>query len=306
MTHIKHVSIIGLGALGILFGQQLNKKLPAGSLKIIADPDRSLKYIREGIYSNGERCNFEYISPEDEIYPADLLIFAVKCTGLEEAIRAARKQVGQNTIIMSLLNGISSEELIGRHYGEEKLLYAVAQGMDAVKEGNCLTYHNMGLICFGGPKAGTRQEMTEAVHEFFTETGIPHEVCSDMKKRMWGKLMLNVGVNQTAAVFKCCYEGLQNQGQIRDTMIAAMEEVYTLSQKEGVNLTREDIAYWLSILDGLNPKGKPSMQQDIEAGRKTEVELFAGTILSLGNKHGIGCPVNQMLYDKITEMEGGF
>ena len=306
MKQIKNVSIIGLGALGILFGQQMKKKLPQGSLKIIADQDRINKYKTEGIYCNGELCDFEYISPDENIRPADLLIFAVKYTGLNEAIKAARKQVGPDTIIISLLNCISSEEIIASHFGEEKLLYAVAQGMDAVKEGNRLTYHNMGLICFGGPAEGERQAKVDAVDLLFTETGIPHEVCSDMRKRMWGKLMLNVGVNQTAAVYKCCYKGLQNKGQIRDTMIAAMEEVFVLSEKEGVKLTRGDIDYWLNILDGLNPGGKPSMQQDIEAGRKTEVELFAGTILRLSKKHGIDCPVNQMLYNRIMDMEKTF
>lgn len=306
---IQTVSIVGLGALGILFGHHLSKVMPEGGLRIVADRDRITRYKREGIYCNGELCRFNYVTPDEEVYsPADLLIFAVKYTGLEAAIRAAANQVGPGTIIISLLNGISSEELIGQYFGSEKIVYSFAQGMDAVKEGNKLTYHHMGMIRLGKTEQGGRDnsEKVNAVGTFFKQTGVQHEVVDDIRRSMWGKLMLNVGVNQAAAVYRCDYGGLHQKGVIRDTMTAAMREVLVLSEKEGVNLTEKDIEYWLSVLDGLNPQGKPSMQQDIEAGRYSEVELFAGTVLRLGEKHGLDFPVNRKLYDKIKDMESKF
>lgn len=118
--------------------------------------------------------------------------------------------------------------------------------------------------------------------------------------------MVNVGVNQTAAIFSCGYGGIQREGLARDTMIAAMREVLLLSEYEGVHLTQEDLDYWLRLLGGLNPEGKPSLQQDIEAKRHSEVELFSGTVLALGEKHGLTFPVNRMLYEKIKEMESRF
>ncbi|MFB0920944.1 MAG: ketopantoate reductase C-terminal domain-containing protein, partial [Oscillospiraceae bacterium] len=133
-----------------------------------------------------------------------------------------------------------------------------------------------------------------------------HEVVPDMPKRLWSKFMLNVGVNQTSAVFGCDYSGLQNDGSARSTMLSAMEEARALSEKENVNLSQADIDYWLHILGGLNPQGKPSMLQDIEAKRHSEVELFSGTVLELGKKHGLSFPVNRMLYDKIKAIEATF
>ena len=118
--------------------------------------------------------------------------------------------------------------------------------------------------------------------------------------------MLNTGVNQTAAVYLYNYDGLQKEGTARDVMISAMKEVKLLSEYEGVNLTEDDIKGWLELLGTLNPDGKPSMQQDMEAGRHSEVELFSGTILKLGEKHGLNFRVNRMLYDRIAEMESRF
>ena len=303
---IENVSIIGLGALGVLFGNQLSKNMPKANLRIIADSERISKYRAENIYCNGERCDFNYITPEERCAPSDLLIIAVKYNDLPTAIKAAENQVGPETVILSLLNGISSEGLIGEAFGMDKVLYSVAQGMDAVKLGSRLTYENMGMICFGGDSSTSSREKAEAVRRFFVKTALPHELVDDMQKRLWGKFMLNVGVNQTVAVFEGDYGDIQESGDTRDTMIAAMREVIALSKAENVNLTQADLDYWLHILDGLNPRGKPSMRQDLEAKRFSELELFAGTVLSLGKKHGLSFPVNQMLYDEIKAMESTF
>lgn len=304
---IKTVSIIGLGALGVMFGHHLSQYMPKSDLRIIADPDRIFRYKREGIYCNNEPCDFNYLKPEQKSKPADLLIFAVKFNGLNSAIKAALNQVGPDTIILSLLNGISSEEIIGKAYGIEKVLYSVAQGMDSVKIDNKLTYHHMGMICFGDREQGTSpSEKVERVRSFFERVELPHQVDTDMRKRLWGKFMLNVGVNQAVAVYECDYGGIQREGLARDTMISAMKEVIVLAEKENVPLTQADLDYWLNVLDGLNPLGKPSMRQDLEAKRHSEVELFAGTVLALAKKHSISCPINQMLYDRIKVLENDF
>lgn len=303
---IKTVSIVGLGALGVLFGNHLSKNMPKEALRIVADSQRILKYRKDNIYCNGELCDFNFLAPEEPCSPADLLIIAVKYNDLPAAISAAKNQVGPQTIILSLLNGISSEEILGQAFGMDKVLYSVAQGMDAVKVGNHLNYKNMGMICFGAYSQSKADDKVNTVRRFFEATHLPHELVSDMKTKLWGKFMLNVGVNQTVAVFEGDYGGIQTQGTARDTMIAAMREVLVLSQAENVNLTQADLDYWLHVLDGLNPQGKPSMRQDLEAKRPSELELFAGTVLALGKKHGLEFPVNQILYDKIKAMENSF
>lgn len=302
---IKNVSIIGLGALGIMYGHHLSKVLPKAKLRIIADKNRIEKYQHEGIFCNGERCNFRYVTPEDSVEPADLLIVAVKYSGLKEAMRAAHNHVGAETIILSTLNGISSEKDIGSHFGYDKVLYCVAQGMDAVKMGNRQTYDNFGLLCFGD-KQCIDSEKVKRLTDFFDKVNMPYELDANMAKRQWGKFMLNVGVNQTVAVFESDYEKIQQDGDAREMMIAAMREVIQLSKYEGIHLTEEDLAYWLDVISKLSPYGKPSMRQDMEAGRKSELGLFAGTVLELGRQHGAATPVNEELYRKISEMEKAF
>lgn len=301
---IRTVAIIGLGALGTMFGEYLSDKLPKDEVRVIVSHRRIEKYEKDGIYCNGKRCDFNYVLPESKQKPADLLIFFVKFDQLQQAIEDVKNQVGENTIILSALNGISSEEIIGKAYGMEKMLYCVAQGMDAVKIGNRLNYKNMGMLCFGEKDNRVWSDKVTSVAKFFDSIDFPYEVPSDMNHRMWGKFMLNTGVNQAVAAFSTNYGGIQAEGEPRNVMIAAMREVIELSRKLDINLGESDLKYWLDILAKLNPLGMPSMRQDMLAHRKTEVELFSGTAIALGKQYHVPTPTNEWLYKKIRKLEG--
>ena len=304
--NIEKVAIIGLGSLGVLYAHHFSKRMDKENLKIIADKKRIERYRREGIYCNGEYCDFNYVDFEEKDEPVDLAIFSVKFGGLDDAISMMGNQIGEHTLILSTLNGITSEKIIGKTYGDEKIVHCVAQGMDAAKLDNELIYKNMGILCFGDLDSKTPSNKVKVVADFFERMQLPYEIDNHMDKRMWGKFMLNVGVNQTVAVYETNYHGIQIEGEARQTMIAAMKEVIELSKKTGINIEEKDIDYWLAILDTLNPEGIPSMRQDMLVKRYSEVELFSGTVLELGKKYSLETPVNEMLYKKIKAMEAEF
>ncbi len=303
---INKVSIIGLGALGLLYGYHLSNRMPRNDLRIVADKARIDRYLNDGVYCNGEKCDFQYVTPEQKVDSADLLIFAVKFNHLNEAIEAVHGHVDDNTVIISLLNGIASEEVIGQTYGMDSIVYCVAQGMDALKVGNRLTYANMGELCIGDREPNVIYEKTRSVNDFLTQMQIPHIVETKMYRKLWCKFMANVGINQSLAVFGGEFKYVQRESEARDVMIAAMREVINLSGKEGIFLNEDDLQYWLNIIGHLNPQGKPSMRQDVEARRYSELELFSGTVLRLGKKHHLQTPVNEMLYKKIKEIENTY
>jgi 2-dehydropantoate 2-reductase len=300
MKPIKRVSLIGLGALGIMYSDHIAKAIPYEDFRILVDEGRKERYQSEGIFCNGERCDFNYVTPDQEVEPADLLIFAVKYMQLEEAIQAVAKHVGKDTIILSVLNGIVSESDIGAVYGDEHNLYCVAQGMTALKEGNKMVYANKGILCFGGLNKTSNSEKVERLKAFFDMIEVPYEINNQMETKLWSKLMVNVGINQTVAYYETINEGIQKPGEARDLLIAAMEEVLMVAMSEGVALTHNDIDYWLKIIATLEPQGMPSMAQDVKAKRSTEVELFSGTIVKLAEKHKLAVPVNEMFYNHFT------
>ena len=107
-------------------------------------------------------------------------------------------------------------------------------------------------------------------------------------------------------VFQCDYSLLHRPGRARDTMIGAMREVAAVANAEGVPLSERDVTEWVGIIDALPDDGEPSMRQDSKQHRKSEVELFAGTIRRLAKKHGIPVPVNDWLYDQVQQMEAAY
>ena len=138
MKKIKTSALIGLGALGILFG----RKMPG--VQVIADEDRIARYSAEPVVCNGEACSFRYVTPA-EGKPVDLLLVAVKATVLEQAIQDIAKFVGPDTVILSVLNGITSEEHIDAAYPGHTL-WSVAIGMDATRTGRTLVFNQAGKI----------------------------------------------------------------------------------------------------------------------------------------------------------------
>lgn len=301
---IKRVGIVGAGALGILVGQALTRSLGKEQVVFIANEDRCRRYRSTGFRSNGEPCAFTFASEPDGA-PLDLIIFALKIYHLEETLELVRPFIGDSTVLMSLMNGISSEGIIGNALGMDRVIYTVALDMDATRVGNELTYTRPGFYRIGEAD-GHDSERIQAIARLFTRSGIAWEIRSDIRHQLWSKLMLNTGVNQTLAVLGGSYRVIhEDRHDSRRIMRQAMEEVRELAKMEGVSITDEEIDVWFGIIDGLGPDKQPSMLQDIEAGRETEVELFAGTVRALGRKHGIPTPVNDWLYEEIMAKHPG-
>ena len=303
MKEIRAVGLIGLGAVGALYAEKL---LASGAdIRVIVDEGRRDRYSREGVYVNGARVDFPYVTPKDAS-PVDLLLIVTKEGGLLSAMETASGFVGEDTLIISLLNGVTSEGIVAERFGAANVLYSVAQGMDAVKEGNRLTYVHPGRIVLGECEEGEISARVQRTADFLNSHGVVCTPVGDMVRRQWGKLMLNVGLNQACMVFECDYGGVQQPGRPRETMLGAMREAQQMAALEGYAISEEEFGEWVALLDSFSPEGKPSMRQDGEARRKSEVELFAGTMVRLGKKHGVSLPVNEWLYKRVKEIEAGY
>jgi 2-dehydropantoate 2-reductase len=275
-------------------------------ISFIAGGERFERLCREGLIVNGKHYPIPVFQPEDRSPPADLLIVAVKHHHLDNAIRDMKHRIGDETVIVSVMNGIESEERIGAVYGMNKVLYAVSVGIDAVRVGNRVSYANRGKVLFGEVRNPFPTERVKRIQALFDRAGITCETPPDMIRTLWWKFMINVGVNQASAALRAPYAVFQTSQEARRLMESAMREVNVLAREVGVHLSEVDIDNWRTILAGLHPHGKTSMLQDVEAGRKTEVEMFAGKVIELGRLHDVPTPVNEELYDIIIRIEESY
>jgi 2-dehydropantoate 2-reductase len=299
---IKNVSIIGLGAIGGSYAARLYEN-DSIKLTVVADGPRIEKYRTNKLTVNGKPCDFEFLQPDSDAAPADLVLIAVKYNNLSQALDSIRKRVGPDTVILSLLNGIDSEEITGEAFGMEKLLYSTCVGIDAVREGNNIRYKSFGKLYFGERTNELYTERVERVKLLLDESGIPYNIPEDMINALWWKYMVNVGLNQVSAVLGATYGAFINIHEALELADEAMKEVIAVSEKAGINLAEEGIDEAHKLLDTFFPDGKTSMLQDIEAGRKTEVEMFSGVLMKMGRKYGVPTPVNDTLFRMIRTLE---
>lgn len=319
MHAISSVLLAGTGAIGSMVAWQIQRS-GAGTVSVLAGGERLARYRADGFLVNGEPCPFDFADVASPGKP-DLVIVACKNHHLEAVIADLAGHIGPETCILSLMNGITSEKTIGEAFGAWRLPYAMIVGTDAGKEGNRTRFTKTGTIFFGYgptyadgsvPNAGelaANGERVASIAEFFTRAGISFEVPADMQNRLWYKFMMNVGINQLTAITRRPYAILKSATRVSEAaelFEAAMREVVAVAAAEGVTLTDADIASIYRTIDTLSDGGKTSMCQDVEAGRKTEVELFSGTMIELGRRHGIAVPVNELFWRLIRTIERSY
>ena len=307
MQIIHSAVFIGMGALGILYGHTIAKALGNGSVTFLVDKARKERYEADPPSFNGEASPFEFCEPEDFPGKAELLIFGVKGTALKEAVEQARPVVGPDTIIVSLLNGITSEAVLEEAFPQAKVLYSVAQGMAATRVGTHVTSKVPGVLFIGLPERRIAwRAQLEAVEAFFERTGVSYRHEEDIDRRIWCKWMFNIGINQTVAVAAGTFADIQKPGALRDRYIAAMREVVAVAQKLGVDVNERDLQDYVRLGDTLDPQGMPSLRQDTKAHRATEVDFFSGALIEKAHAAGVPVPVNEALNREIKAIEAGW
>jgi 2-dehydropantoate 2-reductase len=302
VKEIRSVAVLGAGAMGAVYASKFFDARRFSTVLVARDP-RYDRLRADGFMVNGKHYSIPVVHPDEVAPPADFIIVALKNHSLPEAVNDLKNLVGRETTLISVMNGLDSEEYLGSVYGMDKVLYAVAVGIDAVRDGNSVTYTNPGKVFFGEPDNSHPSERVGRVQAAFEQAGVVSETPTDMMRMLWWKFMVNVGVNQASAVMRAPYGVFQSSPDAQALMETLMREVTVPAQRIGVNLGEQDLDGWYTVLKSLSPEGKTSMLQDIEAGRKTEVEAFAGKVVELGKSYGIPTPVNQTLLSIIHVLE---
>jgi 2-dehydropantoate 2-reductase len=289
--NVRKVAIVGAGAMGAAYAAMF-MDADNFAVSFVARGERYRRLERSKLTVNGRSYDIRTVHPDRITAPADLVLVALKHHHLQDAVGDIKALVDENTIILSVMNGLESEEIIGAACGIGKMVYAIAVGIDAVREDNQFRYSTPGKIIFGaGPRsAGTGR--LERLEEALDRASIPNELSSDIMRVIWWKFMINVGINQASAVLRAPYGVFQSDPHARKLMRLLMGEVISLAAKLEIDLTDRDMDDFDPTLESLSPAGKTSMLQDIEAGRKTEVEIFAGKVVALGELHNVPTPVN--------------
>lgn len=291
--------MIGMGAVGAVVGIRLQKIL-GKNMQCIVDTERKARYERDGIFVNGEKTEFNWVTPENAMQ-TDTVIIATKNAHLPQAIQNMRQAVGENTCILSLLNGIQSERDLAAAYGEEKVLPAFVLSLNSIHEGNQIEYTDAGRLIFG-ESDNRKTERVQALCDLFSRAGITFVNPDDIQLELWKKYLINVTFNTLSALCRSPYGGFKYpvmQELARETGA----EVIAVANAEGIALTQQHLEDDIALMNHHDPHGKTSMLQDMEARRKSENPWFCGTVVQLAKKHGIPTPTCALLEKLVAGTE---
>lgn len=301
---INKVTLIGLGAMGVFFAPKLDLYLGKDNFRVLAYGERKKRLETKGVTVNNINYKFNIITPELEGDPADLIIIAVKDKDLDQAIKDIKNQVGENTQILCVLNGIDSEERVAAVYGDEHVLYSYMRVSIAMKNGEATYNPDWGKIHFGEAKNDVFiTERVQAIKKLFDNSRIRYSIEPDMLKGMWYKFMCNIGENLTCALLGVPYGAFHVSEHANKIRIKAMWEVVNVAQKLGIDLGESEIKAQENTIKVLPPENKPSTLQDLERNRRTEIEMLAGKVVQLGESLGIETPLNFLFYHGIKVLE---
>lgn len=297
---IKSVAVLGAGAVGsyVIWGLSEKSDIRLG---VIAEGERAERLKKNGCAINGKTYHPE-VWTQDEAHDVDLMVVALKYGSLEGALESIQKATGEHTAIMSLMNGIDSEEIIGRTVGMEHVLPALIKVASHKEEDG---YHfdpptTLGII-FGEPSAPFDSERVKAVEELFADTGIHFRSTEYIQEEIWCKFCLNVCSNLPQAILGAgvgCYRDSVHMKAISDGLKRELEAV---AQAKGIDMSKTESSSGRG--SAVPPSARYSTLQDLDAGCHTEIDMFSGALVRMGKELGIPMPYNEYTYHMIKALE---
>lgn len=297
---INTVAIIGVGAVGSYFLWGLSEKF-GENLWVVAEGARKERLQEDGICINGTVFHPCIRTPE-EAFGADLILVAVKYDGLSSAVEEIKRMTAEHTVIMSLLNGVDSEEIIGREIGSGHVIPSLIK-IASRRVGSQVTFDPE--MTFGvsfGETDGNRCEVrVKAIAEAFDGTPLHYRISEDILREIWYKFAFNVSMNLPQAIINCGIGAYVDSEHVAHLRVCLRNEVAAIAAVKGI-----DIAEW-SDLEKMKhpapPQARYSTLQDLDEGRHTEIEMFSGAVVRMGRELGIPTPYNDFAYHAIKALE---
>ena len=238
--------------------------------------------------------------------PVDLVIVLVKSFATKEAVSQLKETnvIGENTLVMSLQNGLGNEETIAEVVGEANVISGKTYVGGRLLSPGYVSAGVKGKYTYIGKLTGEITDRIQAVCDEFNKAGLLCEVSDNIKGLIWDKLLINVAAGALCGITRLPYGPLYEEEYIKETAVAAIQEGIDVAKAAGVKLKSEDPEYpWYAASEGLPETFKTSILQSLELKRPTEIDFINGSVVEWGKKFGIPTPVNRILVTCVKGIE---
>ncbi len=300
------IAIMGTGGVGGYYGGLLAQQ--GHDVTFIARGEH-LKAIQEnGLQVKSVHGDFlvkqaQATDDPSQIGPVDLVLFCTKTYSIDHAAQQIKPIVGAQTTVLPLENGIDAADRIREVVGMEHLIGGVTWISSAVEAPGVIKQISQFRRVVIGELDGQLTDRVQAIHKAFEETGITAELSEHILKIMWTKFVFIAAVSGLGSLTRLPMGEYRAVPETRELMTDLMREVEAVARAQGVELDPDVVKKSLDFTDNAPAHMKPSMQLDVEAGQRSELEAMVGVIGRKGRERGLPTPVADMVYASLLPGE---
>lgn len=295
------VVVFGAGAMGSWLGAILHH---AGhDVTLVARSDHAAIVNARGLTLSGKTeiaAKVRAVTRADAPAP-DVLLVTVKAFDTAKAAQEMRPLVGPRTAIVSAQNGLGNVETLAEAYDDRRVFAAVTtHGVTYVEPGH-VRHAGTGYFRIGSPF--NEHAAAEALAKVFQSALPDAEHSGRIVGELWAKVVVNAAINPLTAITGLRNGSLLEVPALRELMMLAAEEVVEVAKADGAPLPEDDLLLRARRVAELTAHNKSSMLQDIERGRRTEIEAICGEVVERGRRHAVDTPINKTLRALVKGIE---
>jgi 2-dehydropantoate 2-reductase len=300
-----NIVILGAGAIGSLFGGLLSKK---NNVSLIGRKLHVQAVKKNGLKIIGKTQLNVRISAEDSIskigFSPDLLILTVKSYDIENAVNEAKLMIDNNTIVLSLQNGLDNVNKISKIVSREKIIAGVTTHGAFFSKSGLIKHTGSGETSLG-ELDGKKTERIKHIADLFNEAGIETTISTNIVREIWIKAIVNSSINPLTTFFQCKNGYLLENPILENLVERICKESTDVANNEGIHLSHKDMIKKTKKVIRNTSENYSSMFQSFKKGGKTEINSINGKIVDLGKRNGVKTPINETLVRSIKSICGG-
>ena len=300
------IMVMGTGGVGAYYGG------------LLAQQGNDVAFIARGVHLETIRANGLQVksifgdftvSPAKatdkpaEIGPVELILFCTKTYSTDEAAQAILPAIGPQTAVLSLQNGVDATDRIGKIVGAEHVIGGATWLSSAVEMPGVIKQVSQFRRIVFGEMDGTRSERIQSIYDVLKNIGATVEVSENILKILWTKFVFISSASSFGSLTRLPMGEYRSVPETRAKIIGLMSEVEAVARVQGIDLDEDVVQKSLDFMDNAALHIRASMQLDVEAGRRTELESMVGVIGRKGRELGVPTPTADFIYAALLPID---
>ena len=303
------IAIIGTGAMGSVYAALLadagNEIWAIDKWQAHVDAINNTGLRVEG--ASGDRTvRINATTDPADAGECDLVIIATKADGVEGAAKAADALMKDDSVILTIQNGLGAAERISAFRSPDNILIGVAGGFGAAMKGPGHAFHNGMQQIRVGEMTGGLTDRVEQVAQVWRDAGFNVKAYEDVHQLIWEKFLCNVTYSGPCTLMHSPVgEVMANEHGWRIALGCGLE-AHAAGVAKGINFSFDDATTYITEFGAKMPNAIPSMMQDHQAKRKSELEAINGMVPIVAREVGTEAPINAVVVELLQMAERNF